>query len=124
MAGKKQFVDPLAALGGSDEAFQPVPVRKEKKRFDNPTDGLEAEDVLEATQSKLRAGQYVRMSVTVPPKQRRLLEEISRKEQLSVNAFVRWALDLALDAYEQGERPEVTEVITRGEAVKRHWSSQ
>ncbi len=75
----------------------------------------------------MRAGQYVRENITLTEAQKRYIRDVVAKE-LDVSALeaYRWLIDLGLQAYEAGSRPEteIVSTITRSRAKKGHWSSQ
>jgi hypothetical protein len=97
---------------------------KKKPGFDTGLGGLTSRQVAQATESKSMAGQYKRWTVTLPPGQIEVIKEAAEAEGMSTLAFVRWLIDAALAAYEDGERPKIVERVVRGEAEKSHWSSQ
>jgi len=97
---------------------------KGKPMFDDGLGSVTAATAAKAMDSKSMAGKYKRQTVTLLPGQIELIKELAQKEGLSNLSFIRWLLDTALTAYENGERPEPGTVVVRGEARLKHWSSQ
>lgn len=75
----------------------------------------------------MRAGQYIRENITLPEAQKHYIRDTVAKDLgLSALETYRWLIDLGLQAYEAGSRPE-TEVVmtlTRARTKKEHWTSQ
>jgi hypothetical protein len=124
MAEKKKFDDPLDVLGRTTGSAQNPSSSKRTKTFDSPTERLSARQVAEVTQSKSLAGKYMRKTLTLPPEQIHYINKMAEQEDIGLLEFYRWLIDLGLQAYENGARPEVRSKTVRGEARKEHWSSQ
>ena len=120
MDEEKQYVDPVDALGKPKSRGQ----KQSGKRFDSPADRLSASQVAEVTQNKSRAGRYMRKTLTLPPEQIHYISELADQEQIGLLEFYRWLIDVGLQAYEEGARPEVESKTVRGEAKKKHRTSQ
>ena len=71
----------------------------------------------------MKAGDYVRQTITIPPTQRDLLKQLAKDNQVSLLSFYRWLLDKGLQAYENGDRPQPAEPVYR-EVQMGHWSSK
>lgn len=70
----------------------------------------------------MKAGSYVRQTITILPKMRKLIKKLATENRVSLLAFYRWLLDLGLQAYEDGARPEPSEP-TYTNVKMGHWSS-
>ena len=118
---KRKFSNPLDEL--TDPTPNPTP-KPRRKRFDAPTQSITTTDLQQASPDKLAAGQYRRKTITLPPAQLDYIKEIAHENHLSVLATYRWLIDIALDLYEDGERPQVEIRQIRGEALRKHWTSE
>lgn len=99
------------------------------KRFDSPweQDEVRPSQTRKAVQDKhdpSRAGRFRRTTVTLPDQQVEYLDQIADEHNLSRLGLIRWLIDIALQAYDDGARPEVIRQITSREAKKEHWSSE
>lgn len=121
-AGRKQQRPSLP-----DRALFP-PVSTPAARKAGPTVPRQAvHEAVRPESEGMRAGQYVRENITLAEAQKRYIRDVVAKE-LGVSALeaYRWLIDLGLQAYEDGIRPEteVVTTLTRTRAKKGHWTSQ
>lgn len=109
-----------------DAIPDPSPATKKQKRqpFSTGLEGMPAGDAARATSSKSMAGRYKRMTITLLPGQIQHVRDLAERERMGLLEFVRWLIDLALQEYEVGRRPELEARVIRGEAKKGHWSSK
>jgi hypothetical protein len=119
--------DPLSELETKDDASPQKEARKsssaKRKPFDSATAGLNTSQVRSVTTpDSVKAGQYDRKTITLPPKQIRLIDQLRRKEGIGILAFYRWLIDQGLQAYERGARPQPTDKVVH-EVDLGHWSS-
>jgi hypothetical protein len=119
--------DPLKELDSKDEAAPQKETRKRssrRKQFDSATAGLNTSQIRSVTTpDSVKAGQYDRKTITLPPKQIRLIAQLRRKEGVGILAFYRWLIDQGLQAYERGERPQPADKVVH-EVDLGHWSSK
>lgn len=88
------------------------PSKPSKKRFDRPTDRLKNETVRETTTAaSSQAGQYDRKTLTFRPEVIARVREIGQRERVGLLAMFRWLVDMGLEAYDRGERPEPAEPL-------------
>lgn len=71
----------------------------------------------------MRAGDYIRQTITILPEQKKLIKKLAKENQVSLLAFYRWLLDQGLQVYEEGERPLPSEPVYSDVAMG-HWSSK
>lgn len=71
----------------------------------------------------MRAGAYVRQTITVLSEQKKLIKKLAKENQVSLLAFYRWLLDQGLQAYEDGERPLPSDPVY-SDVEMGHWSSK
>lgn len=98
--------------------------RRSQKSFKRPTDRLNRSTVQRAVQEDTTiAGNYKRKTITLPPEQIDLIDELRRQHGVGVLAMYRWLIDQGLQAYEEGARPEPDDDVVHDIKVS-HWSSQ
>jgi hypothetical protein len=118
--------DPLSELENKSETSSSQEKRKpssRRKQFDSATVGLNTSQVRSVTTpDSVKAGQYDRKTITLPPKQIRLIDQLRRKEGVGILAFYRWLIDQGLQAYERGARPQPADKVVH-EVNLEHWSS-
>jgi hypothetical protein len=118
--------DPLSELEGKDEVSSQKEKRKpfsRRKQFDSATTGLNTNQIRSVTTpDSVKAGQYDRKTITLPPKQIKLIAQLRRKEGVGILAFYRWLIDQGLQAYERGARPQPADKVVH-EVELGHWSS-
>lgn len=99
--------DPLLSRlpsGGSEE--EPSP-RKPRREFSDLVARVRHSEVSNVTASEYkRAGRYYRKTILLPPEQIEYIDELRRREGVGVLEFYRWLIDIALQQYEAGARPE------------------
>ncbi len=82
---------------------------QKKARYDNPLSGVKAGQAAQATEKpadSLRAGQYIRRTLTLTPGQLRMLKRIAEELSVSEAKTARWLMDKGIAAYVDGERPK------------------
>ncbi len=118
--------DPLSELENKNEASPSKENRKQStrhKQFDSATARLNTGQVRSVvTPESVRAGQYDRKTITLPPKQIRLIDQLRRNEGIGILAFYRWLIDQGLQAYEEGSRPRPADKVIHDVDLG-HWSS-
>jgi hypothetical protein len=117
--------DPLSELENKTEQVRPKDKKSSYKRkeFDSATANLSSGQVRSVTTpDSIKAGQYDRKTITLPPKQIQLIDQLRRKEGIGILAFYRWLIDQGLQAYESGSRPRPADKIVH-EVELGHWSS-
>lgn len=72
----------------------------------------------------LKAGQYIRRQFTFLPGQLNMVVKVAEELNLSQNAAARWLFDVGLQAYVDGERPEIETVEIRLEPRLVDWSTR
>jgi hypothetical protein len=108
-----EFKNPLDIL---DEPDLPVVPNKPKSGYQNPLAVISKHDVAKAAQKTgMTAGRFIRKQGTWTESQIDLIKTIAVQEGMSELATMRWLIDLGLQAYVAGERPEMQEVIRRSE---------
>lgn len=118
------FKSPLEYIATMQEEEPPKP-RKRATGFNSPLDDVSASDTSKAMKSKMRAGIYNRKTITLMAEQQEYIEEVVAAEiGMSGLETYRWLLDIALDLYEQGTRPEAKRVVTKTVPKKKHWTSE
>ena len=116
--------DLLGKMGGGGK-------RQPRQRISDPTHGRVREqqvktavvDKDETTPKSMKAGDYIRQTITILPNQRELIKKLSKQNQVSLLSFYRWLLDQGLQAYESGERPLPSEPVY-SDVEMGHWSSK
>jgi hypothetical protein len=94
-----------------------------KAQFNSATEGLTRRTVRRATTSdSVRAGQYDRKTITLPPEQIAHIDKLRKIEGIGVLAFYRWLIDQGLQNYEDGIRPTPQDKAIH-DLQMRHWSS-
>ena len=124
-----KFEDPLKSLREMQQETEREPATRKGRAtrrpdFLDPLGAISAGEAARAVDSSSMAGQYKRVTYTLPPAQVAYIKELAQENGMSGLAFVRWLIDLALAEYEQGTRPEVETRVVRGEARMQHWTSQ
>lgn len=124
-----KFEDPLKSLRQMQQEAEREPAARKgqaarKPDFLNPLAAISAGEAARAVESRSMAGQYKRVTYTLPPAQVSYIKQLADENGMSGLSFVRWLIDLALAEYENGARPEVETRVVRGEARMQHWTSQ
>lgn len=76
-----------------------------------------------AIPASMKAGDYVRQTITILPEQRDLIKRVALENNISLLSLYRWLLDQGLQAYDSGKRPEPSEPVFR-DVKMGHWSSK
>lgn len=76
-----------------------------------------------AIPESMKAGEYVRQTITIPPDQRDLIKQMAAENKISLLGLYRWLIDQGLQAYENGERPQPADPVYR-DVKMAHWSSK
>ncbi len=103
--------------------------RRRRPSFNTPTDQINPADVQQIgtpepkTTDPRKAGKYKREAITLPPAQVEHIKQLAEENQMSKLAFYRWLVDIALQQYDTGQRPDLP-IIVAQEATKAHWSSK
>jgi len=109
--------DFLADIG---EAPKPKK-QKNERRFKS---GLDAAEAAELSSPKSMAGKRKRVQFFLPPEQHQYIIRCANQEGMGVMEFRSWLVDVALQAYDKGMRPEMDEVVTRKRAKLTHTTSK
>ena len=97
---------------------------KPKDSFDSPFDNLSASTAQRATESKsVRAGQYRRKTITLPPGQIELISQLATNSGIGILAFYRWLIDQGLKSYDDGNKPQIAPKPSH-DIKSEHWSSK
>lgn len=105
--------------------------RSSRKRVSDPARGRVGERQIKAAAAdkgdtipnSMKAGDYIRQTITILPNQRELIKKLAKENQVSLLSFYRWLLDQGLQAYEDGERPLPSEPVY-SDVEMGHWSSK
>lgn len=106
-------------LSGIDDVK--VPNKKGERRFRS---GLDMVEAAELSSPKSMAGKRKRVQFFIPPEQHQYIIRCAKKEGMGVMEFRAWLIDLALQAYDKGMRPEMDEVVTRKRVKMKHATSR
>jgi len=127
---RKSFTDPDKLVDSLDDqvvspakAAQSQSARARSKSFTEDLP-VNARDIAVATGDKTMAGQYMRKQILVPPAQLQYIKRQAKELGVSQAELFRWLIDYGLAALDSGVKPEIEVVDVRGEAKKRHWTSQ
>ena len=113
------FDDPLAIMSNAREERP----KKGKRPYDEPLAQVGRKQAAKATaKDSLTAGQYIRRQFTFLPAQLDKLAEVAEELNLSQNAAARWLVDVGLEAYMSGERPDIEVVEVRAQPRLKDWS--
>ena len=104
----------VAAERARDEGKDPLEILRQesnqkKSRFDNPLNEVRAGQAAQATEQpadSLRAGQYIRRTLTLSPGQLRMLKRIADELGVSEAKTARWLIDIGISAFVEGKRPD------------------
>ena len=104
--------------------------RRGKKRISNdPTRRASRQQAAKVSASRqqrqskwVKAGEYERQTITLPPEQRKLIKQLAKENGVSMFDFYRWLIDQGLQHYEEGYRPEPESQVATGVKLS-HWSS-
>lgn len=127
---KKRFTDPNQLVNSLDDqavsrskGAQSQPAHTRRKSFiEEPR--VDARNIAIATGDKTMAGQYKRKQILIPPAQLQYIKRKAKELGVSQAELFRWLIDYGLAALDDGVKPEIEVVDVRGEAKKRHWTSQ
>ena len=105
--------------------------RRDKRLSSDPTHGRVREkqvktadaDKNETVPKSMKAGDYIRQTITILPDQRELIKKMAKENRVSLLSFYRWLLDQGLQAYEAGERPLPSDPVY-SDVEMGHWSSK
>lgn len=121
MSKFKNPLDQMAAMPEPEKPQQPASKRKKVGDFSNPLTTVSDQDKARAVGSSLVAGQYIRRTFTFTPGQLRRIKEIARELHIAETGIARWLIDVGLQAWEEGERPELEEASVKLEPKLRDW---
>lgn len=118
-----KFDDPLAAMNQAREEAETPKKRPKRQEYDEPLRAVDRRQAAKASgKDSLTAGQYVRRQFTFLPAQLDKLAEVADELNLSQNAAARWLIDVGLEAYMNGERPDIEVVEVRAQPRLKDWS--
>lgn len=114
-----KFSDPLAQMrqtSGDDG-------RKGKSKYDEPLRQVDRRQAAKATaKDNMMAGQFMRRQFLFSPGQLDMIVRVGEELNLSQNAAARWLIDVGLEAYMNGERPDIEVVEVRAQPRLKDWS--
>ena len=97
--------------------------KSSETKFSDPFKNLPTTSALRATESQsVRAGQYRRKTITLPPAQIEYISQAAGKMGIGILAFYRWLIDQGLLVYDSGIEPELTPKPEHDLEVKHHTS--
>jgi hypothetical protein len=84
---------------------------------------LDASEAAELAAPKSMAGKQKRVQFFLPPEQHQYIIRCAKEEGMGVMEFRAWLVDTALQAYDEGLRPELDEIVTRKHVKFQHATS-
>lgn len=110
MADEKRFENPLDKLRSAEKG----------RRFANPIRRTAGDVVREQYSKSSQRGNYVSHTFTFTPYQIAEIRRIAREFDMSLNATMRWFVDMALSSVGEGAEPELETVDVRKEPKLRN----
>ncbi|MGB1252361.1 MAG: hypothetical protein ACPG8W_17205 [Candidatus Promineifilaceae bacterium] len=107
-------------LDGLGDMTPPKKKVTNERRFRSALDATEAATL---SSPKSMAGKRKRVQFFLPPEQHQYILNCSQTEGMGVMEFRSWLIDVALQAYDNGLRPEMDTVVTRKRAKLTHTTS-
>lgn len=96
-----------------DEPIRPKSKKPKPGSFSDPTANLRPGAAMQATVKKsLRAGKYIRRQFTFRPEQLGRIRGLARQYRVPEADLMRWMVDYALAAIDDGVQPDTIEVST------------
>jgi hypothetical protein len=96
---------------------------KRKAKYDEPLRQVDRRQAAKATaKDNMVAGQFVRRQFLFTPSQLDMIVRVAEELNLSQNAAARWLVDVGLEAYTNGERPDIEVVEVRAQPRLKDWS--
>lgn len=105
-------------LGGIEK--RPKAAKSNERKFKS---ALNPNDAAKLSSPKSMAGTRKRVQFFLPPEQHNYIIDCAAQEGMGVMEFRSWLVDMALQAYDGGKRPEMDEIVTRKRAKMNHSTS-
>lgn len=118
-----KFSNPLEQMAAMPEPEKPATAVKRRKMgdFSNPLDAVSEQDKAKSVGSSLVAGQYIRRTFTFTPGQLKRIKAIARETHVAETGIARWLIDVGLQAWEDGLRPDLEEAAVKLEPKLKDW---
>lgn len=121
MSKFKNPLDQMAAMPDPQPPKQVVSKRKKVGDFENPLAAISAQDKAKAVGSSLVAGQYIRRTFTFTPGQLQRIKAVARELHIAETGIARWLIDVGLQEWDKGVRPELEEASIKLEPKLKNW---